>query len=509
MRRQFFRLFFSIILIILVVLGIQICFLLAINFRISKAWADEVLDEFADSISTSIANFKNNSSDSVLNLMVQNSSERISGLIVRDADGTFAISLGLSPRGIPVPQLTASGSSRMSTYYTTYSATRFAASHESNEDGVPCIIDAPRYEIALTTTGTGDARIVTAIDFRELTEGGKQSVVYPSSVKRKDIAGTVLITMDGEPGAYIDVIAYNLDYYNPTKFVVYEIVRAFIVSIPVAIIISILLAYLVSKRNEKVVVRIQEALEDLSAGNYSVDLPETKIDEYKDITHSIYKLAKDLKRHGESRKEWIKNISHDLNTPVTSMNLLLSGAEDGMFPVDDKLITAIKNENDTLKSRIASVTYYSYLMSPDVKCQMSEVSLLNAADEVLQSGKHRIKIEFAPELTVYADPVLLSRALSEVIDNADTYKEGDDSPIWRAEKSGNKTVLYIENRGKLPQPLPQFFEPWARGDDSRTEGGSGLGLSIVYQIMELHNGSVSISEKNGIVTTALEFPDAL
>ena len=191
------------------------------------------------------------------------------------------------------------------------------------------------------------------------------------------------------------------------------------------------------------------------------------------------------------------------------MNLLLSGAEDGMFPVDDKLIAAIKNENDTLKSRIASVTYYSYLMSPDVKCQRSEVSLINAADEVLQSGKHRIRLEFSPELTVYADPALLSRALSEVIDNADSYKEGDEMPVWKGERNGGKTVLCIENRGRLPRPLPQFFEPWARGDDSRTEGGSGLGLSIVYQIMELHNGSVSIAEKDGTVITSLEFPDAL
>lgn len=501
--------FFSIILIILVVLGIQIAFLFAINLRIARAWSNEVLDEFADSIHTSISNFRNNPSDSVLNLMVQNSSERISGLIVRDSDGKFAVSLGFSPRGIPVPQLNSSDSSRMSSFYTAHSAPRFAASGESNSDGVSYVLDPPRYEIAITTAGVGDSKTVTDIDFRELSSGSVQSVIYPSSVKKKDIAGTVLITMDGEPGAYIDVIAYNFDYYNPTKFVLYEILKAFIVSIPIAIAFSILLAYLVSKRNEKVVVQIQHALDDLSAGNYNVKLPETKVDEYKDITHSIYKLAKDLKRHGDSRKEWIKNISHDLNTPVTSMNLLLSGAEDGMFPVDNKLITAIKNENDTLKSRIASVTYYSYLMSPDVKCQKAEVSLINAADEILQSGKHKVKLEFPPELSVYADYALLSRALTEIINNAETYRIGEDEPVWKAESYKNRTVIYIENKGKLPDPLPQFFEPWARGDDSRTEGGSGLGLSIVYQIMELHNGSVSISGKDGVVVTALEFPAAL
>ena len=69
------------------------------------------------------------------------------------------------------------------------------------------------------------------------------------------------------------------------------------------------------------------------------------------------------------------------------------------------------------------------------------------------------------------------------------------------------TEIVIQNSGHLPNPLPQFFEPWARGDASRTEGGSGLGLPIVYQIMELHSGAVKIWEEAGSVFVKLVFPD--
>ena len=93
-----------------------------------------------------------------------------------------------------------------------------------------------------------------------------------------------------------------------------------------------------------------------------------------------------------------------------------------------------------------------------------------------------------------------------MLKNAIEYRTGSDKPLWRATVTDDYLVVTISNRGHLPDPLPQFFEPWARGDASRTQGGSGLGLSIVYQIMELHGGKVSIKEENGIVSVDMSFP---
>ena len=87
------------------------------------------------------------------------------------------------------------------------------------------------------------------------------------------------------------------------------------------------------------------------------------------------------------------------------------------------------------------------------------------------------------------------------------YRTSDREIIIRCEDGDGSRIVKVLNDGKLPNPLPLFFEPWARGDDSRTEGGSGLGLSIVYQAMELHHGSVAISEENGVVSVTLEFPN--
>ena len=164
-----------------------------------------------------------------------------------------------------------------------------------------------------------------------------------------------------------------------------------------------------------------------------------------------------------------------------------------------------RNENDTLMGRIQSVAYYSYLLSPDVRVNYAPISLVSLLRQVSENKKIACILPSA-EAMVEADPELISRAFEEILVNASSYSDADSEPrseIFMDEKNAHVT---ISNPGHLPSPLPQFFEPWARGDQARTEGGSGLGLPIVYQIMELHRGSVSIKEEDGIVYVMLTLP---
>ena len=345
----------------------------------------------------------------------------------------------------------------------------------------------------------------SSVSLSETDEKDGMVVSLPSIVADQDIAGTIRIELNGETLGYLDVLVYRMNYYAPTLFATKELLLAFALSIPFAIIVSMILAAIVSKSNARSVKEIQNGLESLSRGYYSVDIPKQKTDEMAQIASSIKALGVDLSRHQRSRKEWIRNISHDLNTPVTSLNILINGAIDGVFPLDMTLIESMQKENDTLMQRIQSVAYYSYLLSPDVKVEDEEISLRSLLSDV--SNECKVICELPQEdLIVHADPALLSRAFKEVIKNADTYKKEGSTVRAMIEKRGGKAVVSILNDGHLPNPLPQFFEPWARGDSSRTEGGSGLGLPIVAQIMELESGNVVIFENDGVVSVALTLP---
>ena len=332
-------------------------------------------------------------------------------------------------------------------------------------------------------------------------------VKLPEIVTDQDIAGTIAVSVDGESFCYVDVLVYKLGYYAPTAFALKMLIDIFAVSLPTACIAALIFAAIFSRRVAGSTKMILRALDDIANGNYDVELPKQKIVEYGKIAASIRTLASDLERHGRSRKEWIRNISHDLNTPVTALTLLINGIEEGVFQPDEQIIGQLKEQTDILAERIASVNYYSYLLSPDVPVDRV---LLNAISVFSEAG---IKCntcfdidEGSKAVDVWADEKLLMRAAEEILYNAGEYSSGDKKIVIRCFYDKASAVITVRNSGKLPDPRPQFFEPWARGDDSRTSGGSGLGLPIVYQIMELHSGAVSIDESDGFVEVRLVFP---
>ena len=499
MRHQFVRLFLSIVLIAFAVIAVQCLVIFFGNWYAAHGWKNMVFEDFISSIRSSIDNLDEADSSNVMNMMISRTSERISGLLVRDQQGRFVLSLGTSPAGEQMP----SPEARRSMSVPQIPQSRMKLSYSTSINYTDVTIPAPRYMLSLNTVpGT---MIPDDVELSEDHDGADMLVSLPSIVVDQDIAGTIRIAINGETVGYLDVLVYRMDTYAPTLFAVRALLISFVASLPVALIVSAVLAAVVSRWNARSVKEIQQSLMGLSRGYFDVDLPKQNTEEMAEIAESIKALGKDLSRHQRSRKEWIRNISHDLNTPVTSLNILINGALDGVFPLDRDLMLNMQKENDALMQRIQSVAYYSYLLSPDVKFAPEKVSMA----EMLSEASDGIEVPCtipSQDTELFADPVLLSRALREILLNAAAYgTKGGQIAVTAAAEGGN-TVITVTNSGHLPNPLPQFFEPWARGDSSRSEGGSGLGLPIVYQIMELHSGTVMIGEKDGIVSVSLIFP---
>ena len=497
MRHQFVRLFLSILLISLALILTQILILFIGNWRVTVSWKDMVFEEFASSLRKAVENVGEQGNESVVNLMIDNATERISGLLLRDGNGRFVLSLGASPLDEQLPSPEARRNSIMRSLPTG----RLKLDFQNKISYIDVNIDPPEYVINVRTSQ--NPYIPADVRFMESHSDTRMLVSLPSAVADQDIAGTIEVVVDGEVQGYIDVLVYRLSFYAPTAFALREIIVVFIISLPLSFLIALLLAAIYSKRTERSVRDIQKALHRLSEGDFSISLSKQDTVEMSEIASSIETLAIDLKRHQQSRKEWIRNISHDLNTPLASIQLLVDGALDGVFPIDRDFLDKLKTEVGTLAMRISSVRYYSYLLSPDAAVRRERMTLPDAFPPDLIA---ECSIDGSAEIE--ADPALLRRAVREVVDNAEEYGQKDEKPFIKLYRGIGNGVIEVRNHGSLPKPLPQFFEPWARGDDSRTEGGTGMGLPIVYQIMDLHGGSVTISEKGGYVYVSLTFPDA-
>lgn len=480
MHRQFVRLFVSIALIIILALLLLLGLLSLYGSYLIRQWKEGVFDEFAISLASNLDNVSFDSSTLSIDLFNTDISERISGFIMRSSNGQI-LTFGTSGRGL---SFSLYGDKEDETH-TVYSLRK------------------SKYRIDVETESSFNFNIKN-LNMSEVKNLGKEDVVFPSSVDGDDIAGSIDVFLNGELYVTLYVLVYSLDYYTPTQFVLRQVYFAILFSIPLVLIFSLLFAYIVSSKSSKRVEKVEMALSSLSKGDYDVVFQNTNISEYERIYKSIENLGQDLKRHSKSRKEWIRNISHDLNTPVSSIKILLDGAEDGVFPINMELISSIKNENNSLEARIKSISYYSYLLSPDVVCNKRSVLVLPLVLNITQSMDLDVALSIKEEDEVSSDESLLQRALIEGIKNASEYGENISLECIKSE---NKTSILIKNKGTLPRPLPQFFEPWSRGDEAREKGGCGMGLPIIYQIMEINGGSVTIEEKDGIVVLTLTFLD--
>ena len=490
-RHHFLRLFISIFSLSICIILLQLLIFYASNRHAMNTWPKYAAGEYINSVEEKINTYTNPTPDKMINAILDCSNDRISGLIFRDAKGLFQIIYGSLPNGDKVKESIDDKSMINSEV-----KIRSLSSVEVNSSK-EITTDADVYVFNLDVDNNG----VFHFYLDEEVERVTQTFSVPQEVQARDIAASVIVKSNGVVKGYYDILVMTARKYGPTRYILDTSALVILIFIPIALIISLVASYVISKRNNRSIKDIQNALKELSENKFDVNIGEQKSMELKDIATSIVDLGDNLRRHQDSRKEWIRSISHDLNTPLASINMLLDASIDGIFPLNQDLLKRMKKECDVLTSRISSIKYYAYLLSPDCMLNKQKISAFDLIDGVISNFKvsKKIDLHINENDEIDVDYTLGSRALSEVINNA--LQSGSEI----VDVYVDRNVIKVVNKGSLPSPLPDFFEPWARGDLSRHEGGSGLGLPITGQIMNLHGGKAEIAQENDKVVVTLTF----
>jgi Signal transduction histidine kinase len=493
MKKQVIRLFLAIMGIALLLMLVLASGLIFGNYRASVKWPSYVISDYMNTI-VELSNSADNSyNGNVVNLILEQVPDTVSGLLIRDGEGNYSLMYGNAPKEKRSDRKTVSVFSGGTPAFT-FSVDSSVSPRPVKSDGNSVFEKkAAVFELAVTTSGEGERVEVKKLGIQKL------SYVTPSFLSKSDIAGRVYIRLNGEITGSFDVIMYGVHTFGPILFVLTEAMRALLFFIPLAIIIAILCAWKVSKVNSRNVNEIKNALSRLSEGDYSFSLErKMKVDELNEIAFSIESLRKTLIASDESRHEWLLSISHDLNTPVTSLTMLFEGLRDGVFALDEATFSMIKGELGTLSSRINRIAYYTNLK---LAHGPEKPMALNIAEAVRSQNRecpeyHISEGEMADAYAVI-DGAQLNRALSEAFKNAYEYSVDKAGRVSVGVRE-NKVVITVSNKGELAEG-EAYFEVWKRGDKSRTSGGSGLGLPIIRRIALLGGGDAHISSKEGVV----------
>ena len=237
------------------------------------------------------------------------------------------------------------------------------------------------------------------------------------------------------------------------------------------------------------------------------------------VFHDVTRL-KELER---VRTEFVANVSHELKTPLTSILGYVETLKEGA--VEDKenrmkFLSTIDDHAKKLSELVEDLLLLSSVESGKNSLRIQAVDFEKAIDRTLdylnfkiREKKIKIEKEISPRpFLIKADPALLERVISNLLDNAVKYSSAGGRVVVRAfQQSGMARIeVHDEGIGIAEADIPRIFERFYRVDKSRAResGGAGLGLSIVKHIVESHGGRVEVEsalEKGSKFSVTLQY----
>lgn len=255
---------------------------------------------------------------------------------------------------------------------------------------------------------------------------------------------------------------------------------------------ALLGAYLIARQVTHPLKRLALAARKLGQGGIPQPLPEQGAEEVIAVTRAFNQMSSDLAANERERTLVLAGISHDLRTPLSRVRLAaeMSG--------DESLRSGLILDVEQMDAVIHQFLDYARLDEIEVP-QMTDLNaLVREVAQRFEAAAQSVSLELQPVAVIPARPLLLRRALANLLDNAIKYGGGEITV--RLYSEAGKVVLTVSDSG-VGIPCEQFEavkRPFIRLDAARSDvTGSGLGLAIVERAARLHQGAFHLEQRDG------------
>lgn len=235
---------------------------------------------------------------------------------------------------------------------------------------------------------------------------------------------------------------------------------------------------------------------------------------YEDMRLKLKESKEEMLQNEKQNKELVSNISHDLKTPITSIKGYVEGIIDGVADTPEKMeryIKTIYTKACDMDRLISELTFYSGIDSNRIPYHFHCIDLTDyfndcVEDVGLELESKNIQLNYtnllSPDTQIIADPEQMKKVINNIIGNSIKYMDKEKGIIdIRLLEDTDSVRVEIEDNGKgiEAKDLGNIFERFYRTDASRnsSQGGSGIGLSIVKKIIEDHGGYIWATSKEG------------
>ncbi|WP_086313262.1 sensor histidine kinase [Enterococcus sp. 7F3_DIV0205] len=293
-------------------------------------------------------------------------------------------------------------------------------------------------------------------------------------------------------------------------------------------IVGLILSYFFASFQVKRINRMRKATKEITSGNFDVKLVTHDKDEFDDLAEDFNKMAESLKesreeidRQEDRRRQFMADASHEMRTPLTTINGLLEGLQYNAIPEGQRenAIKLMQNETSRLIRLVNENLDYEKIRTNQISIVVKKFNATETLKDILtqlegkaESANDKLILEADEAIDVYADYDRFVQIMVNIIQNAIQFTQDGEIRV-HLQKGYLETIITISDTGigMTEEQVQNIWDRYYKVDPSRKNtkyGESGLGLSIVQQLVRLHKGKISVeSQENKGTSFTISFPD--
>ena len=282
-------------------------------------------------------------------------------------------------------------------------------------------------------------------------------------------------------------------------------------------LLSGILAYFVSGRALKPLRSFTSQVEQVQLNNLAdMRIDEDSISEFRQLSRSFNQMLERLNNAFAAQRQFTGNAAHELRTPLALMQAqleLFSAEHPDVRPETAEFLTLLREQTERLTQMTKTLLEMSNLQQVARNEQLQLAPMVEEifTDLASLAEKRSITLEAEGDAALTGSDALIYRMLFNLTENAVKYNRLGGSVRVELAQGQEKCIIRVSDTGcGIPEEYQQsIFHPFFRVDKSRSReyGGAGLGLSLVWEIADLHGGSVWVEESSDKGTTiAVELP---
>ncbi len=279
----------------------------------------------------------------------------------------------------------------------------------------------------------------------------------------------------------------------------------------IAIIFSCAIAYFLSHKITKPIIDISEKAKKLGYGNHEIEFKKNGILEIDDLAENLNNAQKELSKTDELRRDLMANVSHDLKTPLTMIKAYAEMIRDISFQDEQKRLehlNIIISETDRLNVLVNDILDLSKMQADADILKKETFDLTKEIKEILkryeimkETEHYKFIIEMPEQAFITADKNKINQVIYNLINNAINYTGEDKTVKICLTEEKNKYLIEIIDSGKgiNPEEINVIWDKYYKNEKNHQRNivGTGIGLSIVKNILEKHHYEYGVKSEKG------------